>query len=79
MLPLMMPHDLMMPIMPDMAMAPMPMLLPYALNICSGVMSPTAVVMDGSHVFSTVSLKSHAMPGTSSHHTAMEPMQIINV
>ena len=28
MLPLMMSHDLMMPIMPDMAMAPMPMLLP---------------------------------------------------
>ena len=40
-------------------------------------MSPTAVVMEGSHWLSTVSGKMSAMPGTMSHHTEREPRQMM--
>ena len=51
--PLMMPHDLMIPMIPAMAMPPIPMLLPYEVNICSGDMAPTVAVIDGSHALNT--------------------------
>ena len=41
-------------------------------------MSPTAVVMEGSQRLSTWSWKTMAMPGTTSHHTASEPRQMMN-
>ena len=68
----------MMPMMPAIAMAPMPIDLPYAVNICSGDMSPTAVVMAGFHWLRTVSGKIRAMTGTTSHHTNREPSVIIS-
>ena len=74
---LMMPHDLIMPMIPAMAMAPMPIDLPYSLNICSGDMSPTAVAIAGFHSLSTVSPNSRAIPGTTNHHTASEPIQMM--
>ena len=40
-------------------------------------MSPTAVVIDGSHWLSTSAGNSRAMPGTMSHHTASEPRQMM--
>ena len=46
---LMTPHDLMIPIMPAIAMAPIPIDLPYDVKICSGDISPTAVEMAGFH------------------------------
>ena len=78
MAPLMMGQLLMIPITPAIAMPPIPIDLPYALNICSGDMSPTAVVIEGSHWFSTSPGKSSAMPGTMIHHTAREPRQMMN-
>ena len=75
---LMTPHDLMMPMIPAIAMAPIPIDLPYEVNICSGDMSPTAVVMAGFHWFNTVSGKNKAIPGTTSHHTNKDPNVIIN-
>ena len=75
---LMMPHDLMIPMMPAIAIPPIPIDLPYDVKICSGDMSPTAVAIEGSHWFSTVSGNSRARPGTMSHHTETEPRQIIN-
>ena len=74
---LMTPHDLMMPMMPAIAIAPIPMLLPYDVKICSGDMSPTAVAMAGFHWFNTVSENNNAIPGTTSHHTNREPSVII--
>ena len=71
--PLMMPHDLMMPMIPAIAIPPMPIDLPYALKICSGNISPTAVVIDGSHWFNTSEPKNSARPGTMSHHTESDP------
>ena len=41
-------------------------------------MSPTAVVIEGSHWFSTSLPNSKAMPGTTSHHTNAEPIQIMS-
>ena len=75
---LMTPHDLMMPIMPAIAIAPIPILLPYDTKICSGDISPTAVVILGFHWFNTVSEKMNAMPGTTSHQTNSEPSVIIS-
>ena len=51
--PLMMPQLLMIPSTPAMAIPPMPMLRAYALKISSGLISPTAVVMAGSHMLRT--------------------------
>ena len=42
-------------------------------------MAPTAVVISGFHMLSTVSWNINDMPGTSSHHTANEPRQMMNV
>ena len=39
--PRIIPHDLMMPIMPDMAIPPMPMLRPYSRKMVSGDIEPT--------------------------------------
>ncbi len=75
--PFIMPHDLMIPMIPAMAIPPIPMLLPYERNISSGLICPTAVLIDGSQALSTESGNSSAMPGTISHHTESEPRQII--
>ena len=75
---LMTPHDLMMPMMPAIAIAPMPMDLPYEVKICSGDISPTAVVMAGFHSLSTVSENNSAIPGTTSHQTNSEPSVMIS-
>ena len=77
MAPLMIGQLLMIPITPAIAMPPIPIDLPYALNICSGDMSPTAVVIDGSHWFRTSPENSKAIPGTMIHHTANEPRHIM--
>ena len=74
---LMIPHDLMIPMIPDIAMPPIPIERAYDLKITSGAICPTAVVIDGSHWFSTVSGKMSAIPGTISHHTVSEPTQMM--
>ena len=75
---LMMPQLFTIPMIPAMAMPPIPIDLAYSLKICSGVMSPTAVVILGSHMFNTSWGNKSAMPGTMIHQTAREPKQIMN-
>ena len=40
-------------------------------------MSPTAVVIDGSHMLRTSPGNNSAIPGTIIHHTANEPIQMM--
>ena len=74
---LMMPHERTMPMMPAMAMPPMPMLLAYSAKIVSGDIELTVWVIAGFQAFSTWSPHSRAMPGTMIIHTASEPAQMI--
>ena len=74
---LMMPHERTMPMMPAMAMPPMPILLAYSAKMVSGDIEPTVCVIAGFQAFNTWSPHSKAMPGTMIIHTASEPAQIM--
>ena len=50
---LMILHDFTIPITPAMAIPPIPMLLAYSLNIISGLIAPTVMVISGFHIFKT--------------------------
>ena len=63
--------------MPAIAIPPIPILLAYSLNIISGDISLTAIVMFGFHVLRTWSPNTRANPGTMTNHTTREPAHMM--
>ena len=75
---LMIPQLLMIPMIPAMAIPPIPMLRAYVLNISSGDICPTVDVTIEPPMLSTWSWNKMDIPGTISHHTATEP-NVMNI